>query len=177
MTKIRTAPRPMAPYVMRLELSPPMVPELEDSVLVSDDDAEAVVEEPSDVPAVEGVEEAEDDDVVEVAAELVDVVVLHESAVALGKHWRVCEIREQWNRLQLEDLKARTAVVADACEGAGVGRVVLLPARVGAVQRVDAGRALARGGVARGAAILEAGRDGAAEVARVGRLRDGRRHC
>jgi len=62
---------------------------------------------------------------------------------------------------------ARTAVVADAREGAGVGRVVLLPARVRAVERVDAGRALARGGVARGAAVLEAGRDGAAEVARV----------
>lgn len=74
MTTIRTAPRPMAPYVMRLELSPPDAAELEVSMSVPED--ESVVE----VPAFELVEVVEEEELVALLLLLLDVVVeLHES--------------------------------------------------------------------------------------------------
>lgn len=73
MTTMRTAPRPMAPYVMRLELSPPVLAGSEVSMLFLDEEEEGEAVE--EVPEVESVEVVEDDD------DVVDVVALHESAV------------------------------------------------------------------------------------------------
>lgn len=52
----KTAPTPMAPYVMRLELSPPKPVELEVSVLASEDEEVEAVEEPA-IGSVGSVEE------------------------------------------------------------------------------------------------------------------------
>lgn len=82
---------------MRLELSPPVALELE--VLVPDDDADEIVE----VPAVEGVDEVEDDDVVEVA-ELLDVLVLQESAIALEEDKRRVRYESNGHWQQATDL-------------------------------------------------------------------------
>ena len=81
--------------------------------------------------------------------------------------WRVTQrMRRRRRRWQ------RTAVVAHARERARVGRVVLLPARERVVEHVDARRTVACGRVARDAAVLSTGRDGAAKVVRVGRHRE-----
>lgn len=74
---IKMAPSPIAPYVMRLELRPPVDAELEVSVLVPDDD-DAVEDSVDETVFFEDdVELVVDEDVAD--AELLEVVVLHES--------------------------------------------------------------------------------------------------
>jgi hypothetical protein len=78
-TMRRMAPSPMAPYVMRLELSPPELAELEVSASTADED-ESV--EGVEVPAVESVELVADVEALLLLPVEEVVVELHESAAS-----------------------------------------------------------------------------------------------